>query len=182
MKSFGPFSTYKPWKDTPEALLAENSNILFIKDKNENDWYSVQQQFNEKTLKLVFDKSGVIYSASYDTSSLWPINAFVAEVSVEDIPDAFALPIEGLDWQFNGEKITPRIYTAEQLKKQVQYEKDALLSLAAKEIAPLKDAVDLDIATPIELEHLKAWMLYRVMLSRVDAGAAPDIDWPQPPQ
>ncbi|CAI1722974.1 Bacteriophage tail assembly protein [Serratia proteamaculans] len=182
MKSFGPFSTYKPEKDTSEALLAESSNILFIKDENENDWYEVQKSFNKDTLKIAFDQNGFIYSASYDASSLWPINAFIAEVVADDIPDTFSIPIKGLDWQFNGEKIVPRIYTTEQLKIQAQYEKDTRLNLAAKEIAPLKDAVDLDIATPVELELLKIWMLYRVKLSRVDLGTAPDIDWPQPPQ
>jgi hypothetical protein len=182
MKNFGPFSAYKPEKDTPEAALAGNSNILFIKDNDGNEWYDVQRHFNEKTLKVVFDKSGVIYSASYDASSLWPVNAYIAEVSVDDIPDLFPLPIKGLDWQFNGTKIVPRTYTVEQLKTQAQREKDVLLNQAAKEIAPLKDAVDLNIATPDEQERLKAWMLYRVLLSRLDPGTAPDIDWPQPPQ
>lgn len=182
MKNLGPFFTYKPEKGTPQAILSGSSNILFIKDKNGDDWYDVQHHFNEKTLKIVFDSRGIIHSASYDASSLWPIDAFVAEISASDIPDKFPLPIKGLDWQFNGKEIEPRTYTAEQLKIQAKYEKDAFLNQAAKEIAPLKDAADLNIATPGELEHLKTWMLYRVMLSRVDPGLAPDIDWPQPPQ
>ncbi|MFS7184074.1 tail fiber assembly protein [Serratia proteamaculans] len=182
MKNLGPFSIYEPEKDTPEEVLARSSNISFIKDENENDWYEVQKTFNRNTLKVVFDKRGIIYSSSYDASSLWPINAFIAEVLADNIPDTFTTPIKGLDWQFNGEKIVPRIYTSEQLKIQAQNEKDVRLNLAAKEIAPLKDAVELDIATPVELELLRTWMLYRVMLSRVDPGTAPDIDWPQPPQ
>lgn len=48
-------------------------------------------------------------------------------------------------------------------------------------IAPLQDAVDLDMATADEGESLKAWKKYRVLLSRIDTSTAPDIDWPVPP-
>lgn len=50
-------------------------------------------------------------------------------------------------------------------------------------IAPLQDAVDLDDATPTEVEALKTWKRYRVALSRVpeQAGYPSSIDWPALP-
>ncbi|MNH11680.1 tail fiber assembly protein [Pseudomonas putida] len=50
-------------------------------------------------------------------------------------------------------------------------------------IAPLQDAVDLDDASPAEVEALKAWKRYRVALNRlVDQPGYPvEIDWPEVP-
>nr|UJL16314.1 tail fiber assembly protein [Escherichia coli] len=45
-------------------------------------------------------------------------------------------------------------------------------------IAPLQDAVDLEIATEEERSLLEAWNKYRVLLNRVDTSTAPDIEWP----
>lgn len=49
-------------------------------------------------------------------------------------------------------------------------------------MAPLQDAVDLDMATETEKSALLAWKKYRVLLNRVDISNAPDIDWPEPPE
>ena len=43
-------------------------------------------------------------------------------------------------------------------------------------IAPLQDAVDLEIATEEERSLLEAWNKYRVLLNRVDTSTAPDIE------
>lgn len=59
--------------------------------------------------------------------------------------------------------------------------KDTLLAAAANAIAPLQDAVDLDMATEDETTLLAAWRKYRVLLSRIDASTAPDIVWPVAP-
>ncbi|EON9774816.1 tail fiber assembly protein, partial [Escherichia coli] len=49
-------------------------------------------------------------------------------------------------------------------------------------IAPLQDAVDLEIATEEETSLLEAWKKYRVLLNRVDTSTAPDIEWPVIPE
>ncbi|EFW0364544.1 tail fiber assembly protein, partial [Shigella dysenteriae] len=46
-------------------------------------------------------------------------------------------------------------------------------------IAPLQDAVDLEIATEEERSLLEAWNKYRVLVSRIDINTAPDIVWPE---
>ncbi|HAL0420644.1 TPA: tail fiber assembly protein, partial [Escherichia coli] len=48
-------------------------------------------------------------------------------------------------------------------------------------IAPLQDAVDLEIATEEERSLLEAWNKYRVLLNRVDTSTVPDIEWPANP-
>lgn len=55
------------------------------------------------------------------------------------------------------------------------------INLATDRINTLQDAIDLEMATDLEVESLKAWRKYRVLLSRVDTSKAPDVDWPQEP-
>lgn len=59
--------------------------------------------------------------------------------------------------------------------------KSFLMKQAHDTIAPLQDAVDLDMATDAEKAALLAWKKYRVLLNRVDITKAPDIEWPEPP-
>lgn len=57
-----------------------------------------------------------------------------------------------------------------------------LMQKATDIIAPLQDAIDLDMATDAEKAQLLAWKKYRVLLNRVDTSKAPDINWPVPPE
>lgn len=59
--------------------------------------------------------------------------------------------------------------------------KAALINSASEQIAPLQDAVDLDMATEDEKARFDAWRKYRVLLTRVDTSAAPAIVWPDMP-
>lgn len=59
--------------------------------------------------------------------------------------------------------------------------KAALITNASEEIAPLQDAVDLDMATGDEKARFDAWRKYRVLLTRVDTSSAPAIIWPEEP-
>lgn len=69
-----------------------------------------------------------------------------------------------------------------QLIAEAEQQKQSLLAEANNAIAPLQDAVDLDMATDEEIAQLTAWKKYRVLLNRVDTSTAPDIDWPQKPE
>ncbi|MNO06414.1 Caudovirales tail fiber assembly protein [compost metagenome] len=50
-------------------------------------------------------------------------------------------------------------------------------------VAPLQDAVDLDLATAQQVEQLGLWKLYRIELSEVpqQSGWPRDIAWPKRP-
>ena len=64
---------------------------------------------------------------------------------------------------------------------QAAQEKANLLMIATSAIAPLQDAVDLDIATEDESKALLAWKKYRVMLNRINPEDAQNIIWPESP-
>ncbi len=58
-----------------------------------------------------------------------------------------------------------RIREAEEIK-------NSLMQVASEHIAPLQDAVDLEIATEEERSLLEAWNKYWVLLNRVDTSVA----------
>ena len=57
-----------------------------------------------------------------------------------------------------------------------------LMEEATKIIAPLQDAVDLNMANEEEVARLAKWKKYRVLLNRVNMKSAPDIEWPDKPE
>ncbi|EFH8489284.1 tail fiber assembly protein [Escherichia coli] len=66
----------------------------------------------------------------------------------------------------------------EHLLMLAEQEKINLLAVATSAIAPLQDAVDLDMATEVETALLLEWKKYRVLLNRVDTSKP---EWPTPP-
>lgn len=66
-------------------------------------------------------------------------------------------------------------------KENAELMKSALMNGANSALAPLQDAVDLDMATDDEKTALAAWKKYRVLLMRVDTSKAPAIEWPMKP-
>ena len=90
-------------------------------------------------------------------------------------PDGEYVKWDGAKWVHDAE--------AEKTFRQGQaaQEKANLLMIATSAIAPLQDAVDLDMATEDEAAALNEWKKYRVMLNRVKPEDAPDITWPELP-
>ncbi|EAR2617423.1 tail fiber assembly protein [Salmonella enterica] len=62
--------------------------------------------------------------------------------------------------------------------REAEETKNRLLQMASEKIAPLQDAVDLDIATDDEKAQLDEWKKYRVLVNRVDTS---NPDWPEQP-
>lgn len=69
----------------------------------------------------------------------------------------------------------------DELTKEAENKKQALIAEATIVIAPLQDAVDFGMETPEEAAALKEWKIYRVLLNRVDTSLGADVVWPTPP-
>ncbi|MDE9543852.1 tail fiber assembly protein [Xenorhabdus bovienii] len=160
----------------PENVI---HSAVYLISEDGQDWYECQAQFATDTLKIVYDENLVIRSLGYDVSALFPVGMSVAEIDLKQVPDG--LSIDGT-WQYDGEKIVPRIYTPAELQQQAEFKKQHLMNAARDKIAPLQDAVDLDIATDAEKSSLTEWRKYRVLLNRVDCSTAPDVKWPEQPK
>lgn len=178
-KIFGPFSLRDELSQEEEALNRVHG-IIFISDPDKNDWYSLQKQFSADSLKIVFDENGLINSASYDVSTLWPQYFSVAEVL--SVPEHFSLPVPGGKWVFNGKSIVEKVITlAEQVTQAA--ETRAIKSAAATVIIdPLRDAVELGRASEEEKARLTAWKNYRIDLAQLDISVPSAIQWPEPPE
>jgi hypothetical protein len=177
-KIYGPFELKENINEA-EKLLADSHSIMFLEDPKGNDWYELQKQLASETLKITFDQIGLINSASYDASTLWPQSFFLAEVNV--VPEKFESRSNSGKWIFDGEKITERIFTSEELIEHAVIKRNLLMTAANEIITPLQDAVDIDDASDEEITLLKAWKTYRVALNRLDLSIAPDITWPEIP-
>ncbi|HBK4813253.1 TPA: tail fiber assembly protein [Enterobacter asburiae] len=173
----GKFSRYSP---TNEKLLEDASiikkstgmDIIFLRTEQGDDWYEMQSSFSPDTIKIVYGDDGIITSYSLDVSLLNPIDSFVAEILKADFP-------EGVDilggWKFDGIKVTQ--INPDPLDE-INSKKKRLLTEATTVIAPLQDAVDLSIATTQEIENLREWKEYRVLLNRIDPSKPV---WPPKP-
>ncbi|WP_272537848.1 tail fiber assembly protein [Providencia sp. PROV193] len=138
--------------------------VLVLENETGNDWYELQKNFKDDTLKILFDDENRIVSQSFDVSTLTPTNLSVAEISQEKIPDDFFTNIT--DYLFMDGKIERLTLSYEEEVAIAESKKQTLLSEANNAIAPLQDAVDLGIATDEEREQLRAWKEYRVNVNR----------------
>ncbi|QET58576.1 tail fiber assembly protein [Citrobacter portucalensis] len=171
------FTEYTPESEENAELNAEFS-ALFLRSQDGVDWYDAQAGFGPDTMKIVYDNSNVIVGYSTDVSTLVPYGCSVVEMSLSMIPETLT---DDNTWQFIDGEITPRLYSQKEQTVKAEGEKLSRLSHATSAIAPLQDAVDLDMATEDEATALNEWKKYRVMLSRVKPEDAPDITWPELP-
>lgn len=177
-KTYGPFTQRDELTQLEEALNRTHG-IIFISDAESNDWYELQKLFSVKSLKVVFDENGIINSASYDASTLWPEGYFVAEVIT--MPEGFSLPVSGGKWIFRDKAISGRVLTDAELSEQAAMHRDEMMASATAQIDPRKDAVELGRASDDEKALLLAWMNHRIDLLQLDISVPSAIVWPEAP-
>lgn len=124
-----------------------------------------------------------LMKADYEAAGSWPDDV----ISVSD--RWYNWLIQG---QSEGKIITVNEYgqpilseplppSVEQLIYEAEARKTTLMQAAGDAIAPLQDAVDLDIATSKENSLLLDWKKYRVLLNRIDTSKPQNINWPETP-
>lgn len=132
-----------------------------------------------KTYARIFDRTVYeIFSTNDDITEL-----FTAGIEWIELTDATAGVTEG--WTYDAATgvfaaPVPYVPTAEETLATNTATRDYLLGLAALAIAPLQDAVDLEMATVEEAASLKLWKQYRVAVSRIDLTLAA-ATWPVMP-
>ena len=159
----------------PEDLFLGEGIQYFI-DATGKDWYKSLSKFTKKYSLAIENDTGVIRSISENTDRLYPVGLTV--VDVDSIPDG--CDIFG-GWVFDGKKIIPRVYTAEELQQQAESKKKKLITDAENAITPLSRAVKLGMATEKETSMLAEWEKYSVLLSRVNTNKPLEIVWPEIP-
>ncbi|EHF1206663.1 tail fiber assembly protein, partial [Salmonella enterica subsp. enterica serovar Lubbock] len=150
---------------TPDQYqLTKKFGVVWLFDEDGKNWYEEQKKFSADSLKIAYDKNNVIVDINKDVSAINPDGCSVVELP--DITANRRADVSGR-WMFNGEQVSKRVYSPEELRKKAEDEKVRRLAEAESAIAPLARAVKLKIATDEEIKRLDAWELYSVMVNRV---------------
>ncbi|EPC7688572.1 tail fiber assembly protein [Providencia stuartii] len=148
--------------DKPE--LPEKADIAVIRSADELSWLHVTD-YRGKT--------------AYSTETRQPIEIDF----IGDLPETITLLEPKTEFDaWNGKKwVTDTEAQKAALIEQAEQEKSQRLNEANNTLTYLQDSVDTGLATEEEAAALQEWKKYRVLLNRVDASTAPDIDWPEKP-
>ena len=66
--------------------LSDSCHVQFIHDDSGIDWYVLQHRFQPDTLKIQYDKNGLIVAADTDVSKFFPLGFSVVELPATDVP------------------------------------------------------------------------------------------------
>lgn len=127
---------------------------------------------SEKWSQVEDHRGKIVYSIhTGEATTINQLGALPDDV-VSIAPEGHFMKWDGKKWVHDteAEKVAQVIQATQQ--------KESLLALATSKIAPLQDAVDLDIATEAEAALLLAWKKCRVLLNRVDTSKP---EWPPLP-
>jgi hypothetical protein len=157
----------------------DNVSIMIFTDEEGRDWYESQKGFSKTSLKFMFDVDGNIIASSWDVSMLAPDGLSVSEISKTGVPETFF--DEETRWVFDGKKIFPFAYTAEQLLQQAEDQRDRLISDAKEKIIVPQTKLALGrTLSEVQLAQLNAWLDYIDELEALSITGEPVI-WPQIP-
>lgn len=159
-----PANTGLPAFSTDIAPPSASEGFIAVFNSDSNKW------------SLVEDHRGkIVYSIhSGEATTINQLGALPDDV-VSIAPEGHFMKWDGRKWVHDTESEKMALIT------QATQQKESLLAMAASKIAPLQDAVDLDIATAAEAALLLAWKKYRVLVNRVDTNQTAVINWPDRP-
>lgn len=149
--------------------------MYLISDKGE-DWYDLQDKYQEETIKIEYEPDGTIIRFSRDISTLSPVGRSIAEV--KSLPDGF----EAGEWIFTGKAVKKKTKSKEQLIAEAEQKKQELTAEANQKTQLWQTQLMLDIITDEDKASLTEWMLYVQKVQAVDTSTAPDIIWPEKPE
>lgn len=175
------FKVYAP-EDPESKTLQEQINVLFLKSAEGVDWYQAQKMFDPDKLKVMFiRKTGEIIAVTKDVSTLWPLDACVADTDYS--LDSLVLDFEGKAFDLPTNSIVDRKYSKAELRAEADRKIKTLQQEAAKIIAPLLAAKELDMILDDEAKYLVELQKYTIYLSRVTSqeGFPTQIEWPTLP-
>lgn len=168
MKKFENFVLTQPDQKVYATIGGERKTVLFLKSGGGLCWYDAQQEFSEDTVKIQYDSGGVIRAVVdkpvpergnvYAASMLWPINASVAEIAVENYPSGVTL--DGT-WRFDGDSvIRDSDLVAERNLRLNTRSRNKLAATATVTISTLQAVIASDRSVDGDSDALTAWQGY----------------------
>jgi len=127
--------------------------------------------------------NGLVIEMCHDSDDFTIDQLYPSEIVAQLVDVTNVTPTPGQNWGYDGTGFhlpaAPE-RSPEEVRATNTSTRDVLLAQAATAIAPLQDAVDLDMATDAEGALLKLWKQYRVAVNRVDLSQATPT-WPEQP-
>ncbi|MBJ9049161.1 tail fiber assembly protein [Citrobacter braakii] len=163
-EGFIPANTGLPAYSTDIAPPSAPEGFIAVFNSDSNKWSLVEDHRG----KIVYD---IQTGKATTIDQLGKLPDDVVSIA----PEGHFVKWDGKKWVYDTE-----VEKMAQIMQSTQ-QKESLLALAASKIAPLQDAVNLDIATEAEAALLLAWKKYRVLINRVDTNQTAVINWPDRP-
>jgi len=178
MKTYKNFTRYTPDEGIP--------GVMYMKDEDGNDWYTLQSSFADDTMKIAWDSTGLIIDAKKDVAKLVPLGLNVTELSADSVPDGF--PGEATSrWVFDGKKVTEKPLTAEEWQARAEQQRQSLITAASETMTPWEREANAGILDDDDKASLIEWTKYAKALRKLDISAVKDeagynaIVWPEKP-
>ena len=168
---------YTP-NDENSQLLIKEHNVEFYVSEDGQDWYKSQANFLPDTLKVAYDKDGVIRSISRDVSSIYPRDLSVVELPATKANLRVSL---GDDWYYKDGKLQ-QIRDYSSIAAQERDNRITEVTSRINWLAAAQEDGDISAEEEAELTALRAKRsaLRRLDLSRItDRKSLDAIQWPE---
>jgi hypothetical protein len=160
------------WAVTVAPPIAEPGHVLLFTD---GKWQQLQ------------DMTGKTFYGAYGHSATVPEPYFVLPKGCTFTPPDTPFDTwDGAQWVTDTQAqadaaLQDAAQQRQQIVNQAQQQRQALRAAADQQIGDLTDAIELGMQLDGDADRLTAWKKFRVLVTRIDSAAAPDIEWPVMP-
>ncbi|EFC0652528.1 tail fiber assembly protein [Escherichia ruysiae] len=165
-------------KTVEQYQLTKNFDVIWLFSDDGKNWYEEVRNFQEDTIKIVYDENNIIVAITKDASTLNP-DGF----SVVEVPDITAnrRADDSGKWMFKDGAVIKRVYTEEEQLLQAEKQKQKLLQQAREKTQFWQIQLALGIITDSDKQQLMNWMKYVQQVEATDTSTLP-VTFPEHPE
>lgn len=165
-------------KTVEQYQLTKNFDVIWLFSDDGKNWYEEVRNFQEDTIKIVYDENNIIVAITKDASTLNP-DGF----SVVEVPDITAnrRADDSGKWMFKDGAVIKRVYTEEEQLLQAEKQKQKLLQQAREKTQFWQIQLALGIITDSDKQQLMNWMKYVQQVEATDTSTLP-VTFPERPE
>ncbi len=165
-------------KTKEQYQLTKNFDVIWLYTEDGKNWYEEVNNFQEDTIKIVYDENNIIVAITKDASTLNPEG-----YSVVEIPDITAnrRADDSGKWMFKDGVVIKRTYTEEEQRQQSENEKQSLLQLVRDKTQLWDSQLRLGIISDENKQKLTEWMLFAQKVESTDTSSLP-VTFPEQPE
>ncbi len=165
-------------KTKEQYQLTKNFDVIWLWSEDGKNWYEELQNFQEDTIKILYDENNIIVAITKDAPTLNPEG-----YSVVEVPDITAnrRADDSGKWMFKDGAVIKRIYSEEEQRLQVENQKQKLLQQAREKTQFWQTQLTLGIITDSDRQQLMNWMRYVQQIEATDTSELP-VTFPEQPE